>query len=103
MAIENIKLIHEKENEIKERIEQIRELKRKEFLELDNFLKERAEEMKQRLSMDEKRLSDEKKKKVDHQIIDVEQETDSMLKQYDNIASNLIDEAKSFIQKNLFK
>ncbi len=103
MAIKDIKVIHEKEAEIKRLYDKKLEEKRQEFLNLDNYYSEKLKEAKSKLNNFQNEYELKKKTEVEKKVDEINKDTEKYLKEYSNIDNSKIEEAKKFIKENLFK
>jgi len=103
MAVEDIKLIHEKEAELKRLYESKLEEKKQEFINIDKYFNELASEKKKELKVFEEQYRKQKQKVTEDQISQINNETEKLLNNFGSIDTEKVNRAKKYIRDNLFK
>jgi len=103
MSLDNFRLIHDKEAEIKHNLEVISENRKKEFNNLNDYRKQKLGEIKNKLGSKKTTIQEAKEKEISKLIEDLASHTVNELKKYEKIEQSLIQDAKAFIEKHLFE
>lgn len=103
MEFQQIIEIHEKEKELKIELQKTLEKKKNEFNLIDQYYKDKLEELKKRLEKFAQEKENQIKARVENEIENIENETKNIIKKLDTINTDLINKAIEYVKEEFFK
>jgi len=103
MEFQQIVEIHEKEKELKNELQKVLEKKKNEYNSIDQYYKDKLEELKKKIDKYTEEKEKQVKARVDTEIENIENETKNVIKKLEVIDTNLINKAIEYVKEEFFK